>query len=96
MRETITRAEFASGELEAPTRVNGEDRLRAGDLFEIRLTGPHDCPELVLARPDGVLLRVVEEDGSDLDPEEVQVLLWERLEVFDEVIERLAGPLPAP
>jgi hypothetical protein len=28
--------------------------------------------------------------------EAVSALLWERLESFDEVIERLAGPLPAP
>jgi hypothetical protein len=85
-----------SADLDGPLRVEGEDRFRSGDLFEIRLTGQQDCPDLVLTRPDGRPLQVAEEDGSRLGEEEVQVLLWERLEGFDEVIERLSGPLPAP
>jgi hypothetical protein len=96
MREKITREALLSAEIEGPFRVAGEDRFRAEKLFEIRLTGREDCPDLVLSGPDGGAIRVVDEDGTELGEEEVQVLLWERLEGFDEVIERLTGPLPAP
>ena len=63
------------------------------DLLEADLSGPIPEREADLFRSD----RVVDEaGGTRLDEEEVSVLLWERLEGVDAVIERLAGPLPDP
>lgn len=94
MRKTVTRADVAQAELEGPTRMDGFDLFRAKDLFDIRLTWDADGPEMGIRGPEGETIYVLEEDGTEVNPEEVQVLIWERLETFDEVIEGLAGPLP--
>jgi hypothetical protein len=94
MRKTIKMADIAQAEFDGPTHIDGSDLFRASGLFDIRLTWDADGPEMGVMGPNGEGLCVLEEDGTEMDPEEVQALIWERLETFDEVIERLAGPLP--
>jgi len=84
----------------AATDLNGPERTPEGDLFrsdlgvEILLSEATGFPRLTLRAADGAAVRVTDADGSALDEEALGALLWERLEAFDEVIERLAGPLP--
>lgn len=93
----IRRSTLAESELSGPIAEGGADLFRSDGGFEVLLKEEGGFPSLELRGSDGSGLRVIaDEDGSPLDEEEVSTLLWERLETFDAVIERLAGPLPDP
>jgi hypothetical protein len=87
--------ELRSAEIHGPIPDDAGDLFRS-EVFEILLTEGEGFPTARLRGPDGAPVRVVDETGSEVDEEELSTLLWERLEVFDEVIERLAGPIPQP
>jgi hypothetical protein len=93
----IRRSTLTESELSDPVAEGGADLFRSDGGFEILLKEEGRFPTLELRGCDGAELRVIEdEDGSALDEETVSTLLWERLETFDAVIDRLAGPLPDP
>jgi hypothetical protein len=93
----VTRAELAGAELSGPFPEAGADLFRTDAGFEVLLREVDGFPVLELRGSDGGQVRAVEaEGGPRMGDEAVSVLLWERLENFDEVIERLAGPLPSP
>lgn len=89
----LNMTELRSAELHGPFADDAGDLFRS-ETFDILLTEEEGFPTARLRAPDGVPVRVVDETGSEVDEEELSTLLWERLEVFDEVIERLAGPIP--
>lgn len=83
----ISRADLLEADLSGPTPEGEADLFRSDRGF----------PVLEIRGDGGAPVRVVDEEGGTrLDEEEVSVLLWERLEGNDAVIERLAGPLPDP
>lgn len=93
MRETMTRAQLAGADLTGP-EPGGEGDLYRSERFEILIRMVGDMPDPILRMNGSEEVRILEEDGTELDPEEVSVLIWERLEGFDAVIELLTGPLP--
>jgi hypothetical protein len=93
----IRKSTLAESELSGPFPEGGADLFRSESGFEILLKEEDGFPSLELRGVDGAGLRVIdEEDGSVLNEETVSTILWERLETFDAVIDRLAGPLPDP
>lgn len=89
----ITRAELATTDLAGPVRTPEGDLFSSDLGLEILLREEDGFPIASLRGADGGEV-LVEEEGAPMDPEALSALLWERLEAFDEVIERLAGPLP--
>jgi len=94
MRETVTRVELADMALEGPIVTPDGDVFRSLTGIEILLSEADNNPTLSLRRSGGSRLEIVEEDGTGMDPEESEALLWEILEDFDDVMERLSGPIP--
>ena len=95
--QDISRSEISGAELSGPFGQGDADLFRSESGFEILLKEEDGFPSLELRGANGAGLRVIDdEDGSVLDEETVSTILWERLETFDAVIERLAGPLPDP
>ncbi len=93
--QDISRASLLEAELSGPTPEGDADLFRSDRGFEVLLRELDGFPVLEIRGSGGAPVRVVDEEGGTrLDEEEVSVLLWERLEEFDAVIERLAGPLP--
>ncbi len=89
----ITRAELATTDLAGPVRTPEGDLFSSDLGLEILLREEDGFPIASLRGADGGEV-LVEEEGAPMDPEALSALLWERLEEFDEVMERLAGPLP--
>jgi hypothetical protein len=89
----LNMTELRSAELNGPFQDEDGDLFRS-ETFDILLTEEEGFLTARLRAPDGAPVRVVDETGSEVDEEALSTLLWERLEVFDEVIERLAGPIP--
>ena len=92
---SIQLTELQSADLTGPVPSEEGDLFRSY-RFDIVLTEATGFPQVTLQSPAGDALRVVDQEGDELEEEALNTLLWERLEVFDEVIERLAGPLPSP
>lgn len=90
----ITREELARADLTGPSRTAEGDLFQADIGVEVLLSDENGFPVLTLREADGAGVIITGEDGAPLEEEAVSTLLWERLETFDEVIERLAGPLP--
>lgn len=93
----ISRAALLEAELSGPTPEGEADLFRSDRGFQVLLRELDGFPVLEVRGSDGDQIRVVDEEGGlRLDDEEVSTLLWEKLESFDAVIERLAGPLSDP
>lgn len=93
----ISRTALLEAEISGPTPEGEADLFRSDRGFEVVLRELDGFPVLEIRGDGGAPVRVVDkEGGTRLDEEEVSVLLWERLEGVDAVIERLAGPLPDP
>jgi hypothetical protein len=93
----ISRASLLEAELSGPTPEGDADLFGSDRGFQVLLREIDGFPVLEIRGADGDPVRVVDEEGGTrLDDEEVSVPLWERLERFDAVIERLAGPFPDP
>jgi hypothetical protein len=92
---SIQLTELRSGDLTGPVMTQEGDLFRSHQ-FEILLSDSEGFPQVTLRSPSGEALQVIDEEGAALGEEDLSTLLWERLEGFDEVIERLAGPLPSP
>lgn len=91
----IDLTELRSADLTGPELTEEGDLFRS-DRFELILKEVDGFPQITLRTRSGEVLQVLDEEGAELGEEDLSTLLWERLEVFDEVIERLAGPMPSP
>ena len=93
----ISRSAIAGAELIGPEVTEKGDVFRSPGHFEILLGERDGLPFVELRSPGGEILRVVgDHDKEPLDEVEVDRMLWERLEEFDHVIERLAGSRAIP
>jgi hypothetical protein len=92
----IPLSDISSADLTGPHPGPEGDLFRSDRGFEVLLRDHGSFPELELRASGGTGVRVLDEDGAEVGEEALSTLLWERLESFDEVIERLAGPLPDP
>ena len=89
----ITRADIAEADFQDPETTGEGDLFRSDKGIEILLIEEDGFP-LVEVRDEGGAPICVLEEGVPMEDDALSVLLWERIETFDAVIDRLAGPMP--